>query len=64
MPCLPANTFTGAPGTGKGTLCTHLARVHNLVHFSVGDNLRTYMKQTDIRHSRTASSRSSTGKAS
>lgn len=34
----------GAPGAGKGTLCTHLARVHNLVHFSVGDNLRTYMK--------------------
>ncbi|KAF2189410.1 adenylate kinase 1 ATP binding protein [Zopfia rhizophila CBS 207.26] len=34
----------GAPGAGKGTLCTHLARVHNLAHFSVGDILRTYVK--------------------
>jgi adenylate kinase family enzyme len=34
----------GAPGAGKGTLCAHLANVHNLVHYSVGDNLRAYAK--------------------
>ncbi|KAF1949820.1 P-loop containing nucleoside triphosphate hydrolase protein [Byssothecium circinans] len=44
-----ASTFSiifvlGAPGAGKGTLCTHLARIHNLVHFSVGDTLRAYRK--------------------
>ncbi|KAF3275202.1 hypothetical protein TWF970_006924 [Orbilia oligospora] len=35
----------GAPGAGKGTLCTHLAKTYNLVHFSVGDNLRTWMRE-------------------
>ncbi|KAF3182635.1 hypothetical protein TWF788_005949 [Orbilia oligospora] len=32
-----------APGAGKGTLCTYLAKTYNLVHFSVGDNLRDWM---------------------
>ncbi|OHE92199.1 adenylate kinase [Colletotrichum orchidophilum] len=34
----------GAPGSGKGTICNYLARKHGLLHFSVGDNLRTWMK--------------------
>ncbi|KAK6513060.1 hypothetical protein TWF506_009223 [Arthrobotrys conoides] len=34
----------GAPGAGKGTLCTHLATAYNLVHFSVGDSLRIWMR--------------------
>ncbi|KAF6809782.1 adenylate kinase [Colletotrichum sojae] len=34
----------GAPGPGKGTICTHLARKHSLLHFSVGDGLRTWMR--------------------
>ncbi|TDZ31972.1 adenylate kinase [Colletotrichum spinosum] len=34
----------GAPGSGKGTICDFLARKHSLLHFSVGDNLRTWMK--------------------
>ncbi|KAG7046505.1 adenylate kinase [Colletotrichum scovillei] len=34
----------GAPGSGKGTICTHLSRKNGLLHFSVGDNLRTWMK--------------------
>ncbi|KAF2438372.1 adenylate kinase 1 ATP binding protein [Karstenula rhodostoma CBS 690.94] len=35
----------GAPGAGKGTLCTHLAERFNLVHYSIGDNLRTWMRE-------------------
>ncbi|CAA9963432.1 Adenylate kinase 1 ATP binding protein [Pyrenophora teres f. maculata] len=35
----------GAPGAGKGTLCTHLARTYNLVHHSVGDGLRSWMRE-------------------
>ncbi|KAL0261708.1 hypothetical protein SLS55_003138 [Diplodia seriata] len=35
----------GAPGAGKGTLCTHLAQAHNLTHYSVGDNLRSWMRE-------------------
>ncbi|KAF6833487.1 adenylate kinase, partial [Colletotrichum plurivorum] len=35
---------TGAPGSGKGTICTHLARKHSLLHFSVGDALRAWMR--------------------
>lgn len=37
-------TFTGAPGSGKGTICSFLARKYSLSHFSVGDNLRTWMQ--------------------
>ncbi|OCK74403.1 adenylate kinase 1 ATP binding protein [Lepidopterella palustris CBS 459.81] len=35
----------GAPGAGKGTLCTHLAQIHNLAHYSVGDSLRSWMRE-------------------
>ncbi|KAH7173243.1 P-loop containing nucleoside triphosphate hydrolase protein [Fusarium flagelliforme] len=35
----------GAPGAGKGTLATHLAQKHNLVHYSVGDGLRAWMRE-------------------
>ncbi|POS79213.1 adenylate kinase [Diaporthe helianthi] len=35
----------GAPGSGKGTICSALARKHSLLHFSVGDNLRTWMRE-------------------
>ncbi|KAJ4123148.1 hypothetical protein NW768_009676 [Fusarium equiseti] len=35
----------GAPGAGKGTLSTHLAQKHNLVHYSVGDGLRAWMRE-------------------
>ncbi|KAK1987988.1 adenylate kinase 1 ATP binding protein [Colletotrichum cereale] len=34
----------GPPGSGKGTICNSLARKYNLLHFSVGDNLRAWMK--------------------
>ncbi|KAF4946148.1 hypothetical protein FGADI_11426 [Fusarium gaditjirri] len=34
----------GAPGAGKGTLSTHLAHKYNLVHYSVGDGLRAWMR--------------------
>ncbi|KAF5550336.1 adenylate kinase [Fusarium napiforme] len=34
----------GAPGAGKGTLSAHLARKYNLVHYSVGDGLRAWMR--------------------
>ncbi|KAG8167023.1 hypothetical protein KVR01_002712 [Diaporthe batatas] len=37
----------GAPGSGKGTICSFLARKHSLRHFSVGDNLRTWMHAND-----------------
>ncbi|KAF0318300.1 hypothetical protein GQ607_014426 [Colletotrichum asianum] len=33
----------GAPGSGKGTICAYLAQKFSLLHFSVGDNLRTWM---------------------
>ncbi|KAI1799741.1 P-loop containing nucleoside triphosphate hydrolase protein [Daldinia bambusicola] len=35
----------GPPGAGKGTLCTHLAQTHNLAHYSVGDGLRSWMRE-------------------
>ncbi|KAL1796623.1 hypothetical protein ACET3X_005163 [Alternaria dauci] len=35
----------GAPGAGKGSLCTHLAEACNLVHYSVGDSLRSWMRE-------------------
>ncbi|XEU94857.1 hypothetical protein FSHL1_000141 [Fusarium sambucinum] len=35
----------GAPGAGKGTICTHLAEEYNLVHYSVGDGLRAWMRE-------------------
>ncbi|KAG7429131.1 adenylate kinase [Fusarium oxysporum f. sp. raphani] len=35
----------GAPGAGKGTLSTHLAQAYNLVHYSVGDGLRAWMRE-------------------
>jgi adenylate kinase family enzyme len=38
------NQTIGAPGAGKGTLSTHLAQKHNLVHYSVGDGLRAWMR--------------------
>ncbi|KAF2468395.1 adenylate kinase 1 ATP binding protein [Lindgomyces ingoldianus] len=38
-----SNQILGAPGAGKGTLCAHLAQIHNLTHYSVGDNLRSWM---------------------
>lgn len=34
----------GAPGSGKGTICSFLAHKYSLLHFSVGDNLRTWMR--------------------
>ncbi|KAI7784777.1 adenylate kinase [Diaporthe eres] len=34
----------GAPGSGKGTICSFLASQYSLLHFSVGDNLRTWMR--------------------
>ncbi|KAK2729778.1 adenylate kinase [Colletotrichum kahawae] len=34
----------GAPGSGKGTICAFLAHKYSLLHFSVGDNLRTWMQ--------------------
>ncbi|KAF5706936.1 adenylate kinase [Fusarium mundagurra] len=34
----------GAPGAGKGTLSAYLAQKHNLVHYSVGDGLRAWMR--------------------
>ncbi|KAI1052702.1 hypothetical protein LB507_009807 [Fusarium sp. FIESC RH6] len=34
----------GAPGAGKGTLSTYLAQKHKLVHYSVGDGLRIWMR--------------------
>ncbi|OJD40275.1 uridylate kinase [Diplodia corticola] len=34
----------GAPGAGKGTLCSHLAQTSNLAHYSVGDSLRAWMR--------------------
>ncbi|KAF2876389.1 P-loop containing nucleoside triphosphate hydrolase protein [Massariosphaeria phaeospora] len=39
----PRTTDKGAPGAGKGTLCTHLASKHSLSHISVGDVLRSWM---------------------
>ncbi|KAI1464235.1 P-loop containing nucleoside triphosphate hydrolase protein [Daldinia caldariorum] len=35
----------GPPGGGKGTLCAHLAQTHNLAHYSVGDGLRSWMRE-------------------
>ncbi|KAF9639936.1 adenylate kinase 1 ATP binding protein [Lasiodiplodia theobromae] len=35
----------GPPGAGKGKLCTHLAQVHNLAHYSIGDSLRNWMRE-------------------
>ncbi|KAK7704572.1 hypothetical protein SLS64_008336 [Diaporthe eres] len=34
----------GAPGSGKGTICSFLGSQYSLLHFSVGDNLRTWMR--------------------
>ncbi|EQB51900.1 hypothetical protein CGLO_08512 [Colletotrichum gloeosporioides Cg-14] len=34
----------GAPESGKGTICAYLAQKYGLLHFSVGDNLRTWMQ--------------------
>jgi adenylate kinase family enzyme len=41
----PSNHNIGAPGAGKGTLSTHLAQKHSLVHYSVGDGLRAWMRE-------------------
>jgi len=37
-------TDAGAPGAGKGTLSAHLAKIHHLTHYSVGDSLRVWMR--------------------
>ncbi|KAF4498939.1 adenylate kinase [Fusarium agapanthi] len=34
----------GAPGAGKGTLSAYLSQRYNLVHYSVGDGLRAWMR--------------------
>lgn len=34
----------GPPGAGKGTLCSYLEKQYSLAHFSVGDNLREWMR--------------------
>lgn len=34
---------SGAPGAGKGTLCSHLAQKYNFTHYSLGDGLRSWM---------------------
>ncbi|CVL12448.1 hypothetical protein FPRO06_04842 [Fusarium proliferatum] len=34
----------GAPGAGKGTLSAYFAQKYNLVHYSVGDGLRAWMR--------------------
>ena len=34
------NVDTGAPGSGKGTICKKLAEEFNLCHLSIGDFLR------------------------
>ncbi|KAG6365875.1 hypothetical protein INS49_000051 [Diaporthe citri] len=36
--------LVGAPGSGKGTICSFLASKYSLLHFSVGDILRTWMQ--------------------
>lgn len=41
---IQANTTPGAPGAGKGTLCTYLAENFNLGHYSIGDDLRRYAR--------------------
>ncbi|KAF2681398.1 adenylate kinase 1 ATP binding protein [Lentithecium fluviatile CBS 122367] len=52
-PASPANAHRsfavifvlGAPGAGKGTLSAHLVEKLNFTHYSVGDSLRTWMRQ-------------------
>jgi UMP-CMP kinase len=34
----------GAPGAGKGTLSTYLAQEYSMMHYSVGDSLRNWMR--------------------
>ncbi len=36
--------FLGGPGSGKGTHCDLLRERYNLLHLSVGDILREYLK--------------------
>ncbi|KAF5585494.1 adenylate kinase [Fusarium subglutinans] len=43
-PATTSNQALGAPGAGKGTLSAYLAQKHNLVHYSVGDGLRAWMR--------------------
>jgi UMP-CMP kinase len=38
------NEFLGAPGAGKGTLSKHLAQDHSMLHHSIGDSLRGWMR--------------------
>lgn len=40
-----SNSFPGAPGAGKGTLCSFLAQKHSLYHFSIGDHLRQLARE-------------------
>jgi nucleoside-triphosphate--adenylate kinase len=37
--------ITGAPGSGKGTISSRIARDFGLVHLSSGDVLRLHVKQ-------------------
>ncbi|KAK5150078.1 hypothetical protein LTS14_010443 [Recurvomyces mirabilis] len=34
----------GPPGAGKGTICAHLAATYPLLHYSIGDNLRAWLR--------------------
>ena len=45
MLLLNSNQLLGAPGAGKGTLSAHLAQTHGLTHYSVGDGLRSWMRE-------------------
>lgn len=42
--CICPDNLLGAPGAGKGTLSAHLAQKQNMLHYSLGDNLRSWMR--------------------
>jgi UMP-CMP kinase len=35
----------GAPGAGKGTVSAHLSHKYDMMHYSVGDSLRNWMRE-------------------
>jgi UMP-CMP kinase len=35
----------GAPGAGKGTISAHLSHKYDMMHYSVGDSLRDWMRE-------------------
>jgi UMP-CMP kinase len=35
----------GAPGAGKGTISAHLSHKYDMMHYSVGDSLRNWMRE-------------------